>query len=86
MCATQTNTSDNLINYFTGILVHRCVYGNAPAYIKDLILSVSDVHNVYTRSFICGDLYVPRPNRKIFKQSFLYNGPLVWNSLPDALK
>ncbi len=68
-------------------LMHRCSYGNAPDYIKDSILSVSDVHNVYTksRSFCSGDLYVPRPNREIFKQSF-YNGPLVLNSLPGALK
>ena len=66
--------------------MHRYVYGNAPDYINDSILSVSDFHNVYTRSFNSGELYVPRPNRKIFKQSFLYNGPLVWNSLSGALK
>ena len=67
-------------NYFTGVLMHICIYGNAPDYIKNSILSVSDVHNVCTRSFCSGDLYVPRPNREIFKQSFLHNGPLVWNS------
>ncbi len=37
--------------------MHNSIYGNAPDYIKDWILSVSDVHNVYTRSFSSGDLY-----------------------------
>ncbi len=73
-------TAIQLRNYFTGVLMHGCICGNAPDYIKDSILSVFDVHNVYIRSFCSGDLYVPRPNREIFKQSFLHNGPLVWNS------
>ncbi len=59
-------------------------YGNAPDYIKDAIFSVSNVHNAIYRSFCSGDLYVPRPNLEIFKKSFFYNGPLVWNSLPGA--
>ncbi len=72
-------------NYFKGVLIHRCIHGNAPDHNKNSILSVSDVHNVYTRSFCSGDLYVPRPNREIFKQSFLYNGHLVRNSLPGQV-
>ncbi len=79
-------TVTQLRNYFMGVLMHRCIYGNTPDYIKYSILSVSDVHDDFTRSLSSGDLYIPHPNREIFKQSFLYNSPLVWNSLPGALK
>ncbi len=64
-------------NYFMGVLMHSCIYGNAPDYVKYSILSVSDVHDVFSRSLSSGDLYIPHPNREIFKQSFLYNSPLV---------
>ena len=32
------------------------------------------------------DFYAPRPQKEIFKQSFIYSGPVIWNNLPDCLK
>ena len=49
-----------------GVLMYRCIYGNAPDYLKDSTLRVSDVHFFFTRSLSSGDLYVPRPNCEIF--------------------
>lgn len=29
---------------------------------------------------------MPKPQIEVFKQSMIYSGPLIWNSLPDSLK
>ncbi len=47
-------------DYFMGVLMHRCIYGNAPNYIKDLLIQVSHVQQPFTRA--SNDFYVPRAN------------------------
>ena len=32
------------------------------------------------------DFYTPKPQKKNFKQSLIYSGPVIWNNLPDCLK
>ena len=32
------------------------------------------------------DFYTPKPHKKIFKQSLIYSGPVIWNNLTDCLK
>ena len=73
-------------DYFMGRLMHRCAYGKAPNYLKDMLYLVSDIHCVPTGSSTNGDLYVPHPYLEIYKQSFLYNGPVTWNQLHPELK
>ena len=29
---------------------------------------------------------LPRPQKEIFKQSWIYSGPVIWSNLPDRLK
>ncbi len=73
-------------DYFMGMLIHRCIYGNAPNYLKDFLYLLSDIHSVPTRSNTNGDFYVSHPYLEIYKQSFLYNGPMTLNRLPPELK
>ena len=73
-------------DYVMGMLMLRCVYGNAPNYLKDLLYLVSDIHSVPTRSKTNGDFYVPHRHLEIYKQSFLNNGPMTWNKLHLELK
>ena len=71
--------------------MHRCIYGNAikcaggnaPNYLKDLLVQVSHVQQRFTRAN--NDFYVPRGNIKLYKKSLLHNGPRLWNTLPDSL-
>ncbi len=37
-------------------------------------------------SYCSNDLYVPRANIELYNESFLYNGPRLWNTPPDSLK
>ena len=46
-------------DYFMGMLMHRCTYGSAPNYLKDLLYLVSDIHKVPTRSNTNGDFMCP---------------------------
>ena len=55
-------------DYFMGVLMHRCIYGNAPNYLKDLLIQVSHVQQRFTRA--SNDLYVPRANIELYKESF----------------
>ncbi len=57
-------------DYFMGMLMYRCVYGNAPNYLKDMLYLVSDIHSVKTGSNKNGDFYVPHPYLEIYKLSF----------------
>ncbi len=56
---------------FMGVLMHRCVYGNVPNYLKDLLIQVSHVQQRFTRA--SNDFYVPRANIELYKESFLHN-------------
>lgn len=38
------------------------------------------------RSATSSNFIPPRPKKEIFKQSIVYSGPVVWNSLPSELK
>ncbi len=51
-----------------GVVMHRCVYGNAPNYLKDLLIQVSHVQQRFTRAG--NDFYVPRANMELYKESF----------------
>ena len=39
-----------------------------------------------TRSTVNMDVYVPGFNYAQYKTSFAYNGPVIWNGLPDYAK
>ncbi len=54
------------LNYFMHVLMHRCIYDNARDYLKDSIVSVPAVHEVFTTNLSSGDPYVPCPNSKLF--------------------
>ena len=38
------------------------------------------------RSTASSNFIPPRPRKEIFKQSIMYSGPIIWNSLPPELK
>ena len=61
--------------------------GLAPHYLCDQISLIADTYNRYsTRSTNTMDVVVPMVNRSVFKRSFIYNGALTWNALPDFIR
>ncbi len=61
-------------DYFTAVLMYRCLKGDAPFYLTTHFTTIQ--HNHCTRRSL-SDVYVPRPNIELFKQSLLYQGPIL---------
>ena len=73
-------------DYFTAILMYRCLNGMAPHYLSDNFMFVSESHNYVTRMHSEGDLNIPKPNIELFRQSISYQGPKMWNSLSHDVR
>ncbi len=76
----------NRIKYHKGVLMFKCIKGNAPPYLSDLFNKPSHERSYSTRSSNNGNLFVPRPNSNYMKKTFHYSGTVLWNSLPTSLK
>ena len=72
--------------YFILILMFKCMNGLAPTTLNDNLNFVNDSHSYVTRASVQNDLTLPKPNCEIFRQSFMYLGPLMWNSLPCHIR
>ena len=79
-------TFDERVHYFTALLMFKCIHGLAPNYLSDQIVMACEVHNRNTRLADLYNVQVPEAKTKIYEQSLMYNGALVWNSLPDIIK
>ena len=64
-------------------MVHRCLYGDAPAYVVDLIMtSAAATGRAGLRSTASGAVAVPRTTSLFGDRSFAAAGPRAWNKLP----
>ena len=72
--------------YFTCIMVFKCLHNMAPQYLSSKMNYIKDLQPYNTRNTNSMNLLVPHPNTEIFKQSFAYSGPALWNKLPQCLK
>ena len=61
--------------YFILILLFKCINGLAPTTLND---NLNDSHSCVTRTSVQLDLTLPKPNCEIFRQSFMYLGPLPY--------
>ena len=69
-------------DYFTSLLMYRCMAGTAPFYL-------SSHFNVSHESFTRGLMYnldVPMPHREIFRHNIVYQGTVSWNGLDNDIK
>ena len=70
------------LTYFQGLLMFKCLNNMAPSYLSDSLTYLSHHQSYTTRNVIKNHLTIPHPHLSIFKQSFKYSGPTLWNSLP----
>ena len=63
-------------------LVHKCVYGAAPLYLRELLspAASSDI-GICLRSQSALRLYEPPYRLRSFRGAFVYCAPRIWNSL-----
>ena len=69
--------------YKVAVMVHTCVYGDAPKYLKCLVIRT---HNHSLRSSRSSLLPITRSQTSIaHNSSFASMGPRIWNDLPIRL-
>jgi len=76
------------LRYKLGVMVYRCLHGQAPRYLADNLITASDAapRRRCLRSANLNRLTVPRCRLSTYGcRAFHYAGPTVWNSLPDEL-
>jgi len=80
---------EDWIGYKLGVMVYRCLHGQAPCYLADHLIPASDAapRRCRLRSANLNCLTVPRCRLSTYGcRAFDYAGPTVWNSLPDELR
>jgi len=75
------------VEYKLCTMVHRCLYGDPPAYLVDLITtSAAATGRAGLRSAASGAVAVPRTTSSFGDRSFAAAGPRAWNKLPPPLR
>jgi len=75
------------VEYKLCILVHPCLYGDAPSYRGDLITSSADATvRAGLRSAVSSTVAMPRTISSLGDRSFAAAGPRAWNRLPPPLR
>jgi len=68
-------------------MVHRCLYGDAPSYLVDLITtSAAATARAGLRSAAFKTVAVLRTMLSLGDRSFAVAGPRAWNKLPPPLR
>ena len=71
------------VEYKLCMMVHRCLYGDAPSYLADLITPSAAAIIPGLRSAASSSVAVPRTTSS---RSFAAAGPRAWNKLPPPLR
>jgi len=75
------------IKYKLPVTVYKCLRGLAPTYLADDCLAISAIAGKrHLRSARTGMLSVLRTTTALGMRSFAAAGPVIWNSLPAALR
>ena len=54
-------------------------------YLRSSFTIASDIHARLLRSSSNFQLYTPKPHSKIYRNTFVFSGSSVWNSLPSYI-
>ena len=74
------------INFKIATITHKCIYGTAPQYLKDLLIPVSNPRSLRSSNDRT-KLIIPFTRCKTFAaRSFSIAAPTIWNQLPKSLR
>ena len=73
-------------DYFTAVLMVKAIRGLTPMYMTDNIVMAAETHDRDTRLSNSNDVNIPPHNSDVLKRSFIYNGSVIWNKLPDEIR
>jgi len=70
--------------YQKAIQMYNTVSGTSPNYLK--LQFTSDIHSRTLRSSYETQLYIPKPRIELFRNTFVFIGSSIWNSIPDFIR
>jgi hypothetical protein len=73
-------------DYLMASLMYKVINGNTSRHLFNNLLFASDVNERVTRNTEMNNIYLPKANIDIFKESLQYMGGVIWNSLNSTLK
>ena len=73
-------------DYFTAVLMYKAIHGLTPMYMTDNIVMAGETPDRDTRLSDSNDVNIPPHNSDVLKRSFIYNGSVIWNNLPDEIR
>ena len=74
------------INFKIATITHRCIYGTAPQYLKDLLILASNPRSLRSSNDRT-KLIIPFTRCKTFAMhSFSIAAPTIWNQLPMSVR
>ena len=73
------------IKYHKYLLVSKCLKNEAPIYLKNKIQYLSDRNPYSLRNVVSEKLQIPKAKTELFKKTFTYSGPKLWNELPFSI-
>ena len=80
-------TVDQRIKYHKCLLTYKCVKTDeAPTYLSEKFKFISDSNPYLLRNTAKGNLVTPKPNKELYKKSFVYSGSVLWNDLPSSVR
>ena len=75
------------IKFKTLTLVFKCIKGDAPNYLKNILIRCQETSQTLRSSNIKDCLVIPQTVRKTFAvRSFSVVAPMLWNNLPNYIK
>jgi hypothetical protein len=69
----------NQFDYNIALLMFKTIHASAPQYLDDLLIKTTDRYGSDKYSY-------PKTRLDMFKHSFSFAGPRVWNSLPSSVR
>ena len=72
--------------YFTAMLMFKAINGLVANYLSDSIVMAGEAHDRNTRLSESLDGHIPSHNSSALKRSFIHNGSVLWNALPEEIK
>ncbi len=82
----QWQTLEQIKKYYVSSLTFKGIHGLNPHWINNNILMACKNHDRNTRFANNMNVVVPKPNIETFRNSFMYQDAISWNSLLPQLK
>ena len=71
--------------YVKAIQMFKTIWGDSPEFRRSSFTFASDIHARLLRSASSFQLYTPKPHLEIYRNTFVFSGSSVWNSLPSYI-